>query len=83
MNVTLPPDQLEWLKAQVAAGQFASINEALVVAVADLMAIQNDDLTWAKPHVEQARASVARGDVSPGDEFFKRLDARLATLRGQ
>lgn len=83
MNVTLPPDQLEWLEAQVAAGQFASVDEALVVAVADLMAIQDDDLAWAKPHVDQARASAARGDVSTGDEFFKRLDAKLTTLRGR
>lgn len=83
MNVSLPPDQLEWLEAQVAAGRFASIDEALVAAVADLMAIQGDDLAWTKPYVDEARASVARGNVSSGEEFFGRLDKKLAALRSR
>ena len=83
MNIALPPDQLKWLEAQVAAGQFGSVDEALAVAVADLMAIQDDDLAWAKPYVDEARASVARGDVLSGDEFFQRFDARLAALRSR
>jgi Arc/MetJ-type ribon-helix-helix transcriptional regulator len=83
MNVTLPSDQLEWLEAQVAAGRFRSVDEALAVAVADLKAMHDDDLTWAKPYVEEARASVARGDVSSGEDFFKRLDAKLEALRSR
>jgi Arc/MetJ-type ribon-helix-helix transcriptional regulator len=83
MNVKLPADQQKWLEAEVAAGRFASIDEALAVAVADLMAIQSDDLSWAKPYVDQARASVARGNVLSGEEFFKRLEAKLETLRAQ
>jgi hypothetical protein len=39
MNVKLPPEQQKWLEAEVAAGSFSSIDEALAVAVADLMAI--------------------------------------------
>jgi len=39
--------------------------------------IEADDLTWAKPYVDEACASVARGDVLPGDEFFRRLAAML------
>ena len=80
MNVTLPPEQQKWLEAQVAAGQFASIDEALATAVADLMAMHRDDLAWAKPYVEQARASVARGDVLSGEEYFKRLNAEIESL---
>jgi antitoxin ParD1/3/4 len=81
MKIILPPEQQEWLEAEVAAGHFASIDEALAVAVADLMAIHNDDLAWAKSYVDQARASVARGDVLSGEEYFKRLNARLESLR--
>ena len=77
MNVTLPPDQLKWLESQVAAGQFGSIDEALAVAVADLIAIDSDDLAWAKPYVDQARASVARGYVVSGDEYLNDLKARV------
>jgi antitoxin ParD1/3/4 len=83
MNVTLPSDQQRWLEAEVAAGRFESIDDALAAAVAELMSIEADDLAWAKPYVEQARASVARGDVIPGGEFFKRLEARLDKLRAR
>jgi antitoxin ParD1/3/4 len=76
MNVSLPKEQLEWLEAQVAAGHFASIDEALAIAVADLKALSEDDLAWARPYVEEARASIARGDVISGEEFFRRLNGR-------
>jgi antitoxin ParD1/3/4 len=83
MDIVLPADRLKWLEDQVTSGRFASISEALVVAVADLMTIQNDDLAWAKPYVDEARASIARGDVSSGEDFLGRLDARLETLRSR
>jgi antitoxin ParD1/3/4 len=83
MNVKLPPEQQKWLEAEVAAGSFSSVDEALAVAVADLMAIHKDDLAWAKPYVEQARASVARGDILSGEEYFKRLNAKLQALRSE
>jgi antitoxin ParD1/3/4 len=81
MNISLPKEQLEWLEAQVAAGHFASIDEALAVAVADLKALSEDDFAWAKPYVDEARASIARGDVLSGEEFFRRLNARIDHLR--
>ena len=83
MNISLPKDQLEWLEAEVAAGHFESIDEALAVAVAELRALQEDDLAWAKPYVEEARASVARGDVISGEQFFKNLDAKIESLRSK
>jgi antitoxin ParD1/3/4 len=81
MNIKLPPEQQQWLEAQVAAGHYASVDEALAVAVADLMAIHSDDFAWAKPYVDQARVSVARGDVLSGEEYFKRLNAKLEAMR--
>jgi antitoxin ParD1/3/4 len=81
MNITLPPEQREWLEARVADGHFDSIDEALTVAVADLMAMHDDDLTWAKPYVDQARASLQRGDVLSGDEYLERLDSKIQSLR--
>lgn len=81
MNITLPPEQQKWLEAEVAAGRFQSIEDAVAAAVAELMSIRDDDLAWARPYVEQARASVARGDVMSGEEFYKRLEAKLDALR--
>jgi Arc/MetJ-type ribon-helix-helix transcriptional regulator len=81
MNITLPPEQRDWLEARVAEGHFDSIDEALSAAVADLMAVYGDDMTSATPFVDQARASVERGNVLSGEEYFERLDARLESLR--
>ena len=81
MNVDLPREQKEWLEAEVAAGRFSTIDDAVAAAVAGLMSIDGDDLAWAKPYVEQARTSVARGDVISGEEFFERLERKLDSLR--
>jgi antitoxin ParD1/3/4 len=81
MNVSLPREQLEWLEAEVAAGHFSSIDEALAVAVADLRSIVDDDLAWAKPYVDEARAEVARGETIPGDDYLSWLRNRTEGLR--
>jgi antitoxin ParD1/3/4 len=79
MNVSLSPAQQQWLEAQVAAGQFHSVDEA--VAVADLMAISYDDLGWAKSYVAEARAAAERGEVVSLDDALADMDAHLAALK--
>jgi antitoxin ParD1/3/4 len=69
MNVPLTPEQIAWLEQKVAAGQFASLEEAAAAAISDAMTNELDDLAWAKPLVERARASVARGDFLTHEEF--------------
>ncbi len=81
MNVSLSREQQEWLEAEVAAGRFSSVDEAIAIAVADLKTLHQDDLAWAKPYVDEARAEVARGETIPGDEFLKWLDEYAANLR--
>jgi antitoxin ParD1/3/4 len=81
MNITLPPNQRKWLEAEVAAGRFASLEEALAVAVSGLMELETDDLAWARPQVDKARASFAEGDVSAGEASLQRLDDRIAKLQ--
>lgn len=80
-TIKLTPAQEAWLEAQVASGRLPSIEDGVRSAVADLMAISNDDLAWAKPYVDEARASVARGDVSTGEAVLARLRSRIAQLR--
>jgi antitoxin ParD1/3/4 len=81
MNIRLPTEQEKWLEQQVAAGRFESVNDAVSLAVADLMAIEGDDLAWAKPYVEEARAAAARGEVLPIDDALSDIDKHLATLK--
>jgi antitoxin ParD1/3/4 len=68
MNIALKPDHLKWLQEQVAAGNFSSVDDALALAVSEFMEIEDDDLTWAQPLVDEARASIARGEgISAAD----------------
>jgi hypothetical protein len=43
----------------------------------------DDDLSWAKPYVDKARAEIARGEGMTLEEHRKRIAARLAALKKQ
>lgn len=77
MTITLTPEQLRWLEQQVAGGHFESVEDAVQLAVAGMMTIDTDNLAWAKPLVEEARASLARGEGIPADSVRAELDAYL------
>lgn len=81
MNIRLPTEQQAWLEAQVAAGHFDSVDEAVAVAVADLMTINQDDLAWAKADVDEGRAAAARGETVSIDDAVADIDAHLASLK--
>ena len=85
MPITLTPKQEAWIKAHVAIGDFTSVEEAARQLIDDRIAEldhdENDDMAWAKPHVDQARADIARGDVLTLEEHRARNAARLAALR--
>jgi antitoxin ParD1/3/4 len=85
MPITLTPEQEAWIQAHVAAGDFASIEEAarqlIDDRIAELAAVDDDDMAWAKPLVDEARADIARGDVITIDEHRARNVTRRAVLR--
>ena len=85
MPVTLTPEQEAWCKAHVAAGDFASVEEAarqlIDERIAERAIEEGDDMAWAKPYVDEAHAAVARGDVVTPDEHKFRNAARLASIR--
>jgi antitoxin ParD1/3/4 len=81
ITVTLTPEQEKWLQDEVAAGRFDSIDDALQLAVAELMLpIETDDLAWAKPYVDEAIAEIERGDSVTLEEFNAGVDELLKTL---
>jgi antitoxin ParD1/3/4 len=80
MNIVLPAAQQKWLEAQVAKGEFASVDDAVQQMIAERMAIEADDLTWAKPYVDEARAAAANGDIMVIDEHRDRMAKRLKAL---
>lgn len=77
MTITLTPEQLRWLEQQVAGGRFESVEDAVQLAVSGLMAIDTDDLAWTKPLVDEAHASLARGEGLPAESVKAELDAYL------
>ncbi len=79
MTITLTPEQQKRLEAAVAAGQFASVEEAVRLAVDNLMVADADadDLSWAKPYLDEARAEIARGETLSVEEVFAETDAWL------
>jgi antitoxin ParD1/3/4 len=83
MTITLTPEQLKWIEQQVAGGKFESVEEAVRLAVADLMTIDSDDLSWARPLVDEARASIGRGEGIPADAVKSELDSYLKSIRAR
>ncbi len=65
MNIPLPRAQVEWLEAQVAAGRFASVEEAIASAVARLQVEEATDDAWAKPLIDEALEALDKGEGTP------------------
>jgi Arc/MetJ-type ribon-helix-helix transcriptional regulator len=80
MTITLTSEQQKWLEAEVAAGRFVSVEEAVRLAVADFM-LHAADLSWAKPYIDEAEAEFAAGKTIALDEFNAHVDRRLKALR--
>ncbi len=81
MNIVLPPAQQQWLEAQIAKGEFASAEDAVQQIIAERMAIEADDFSWAKPYVDEARVAIAKGDVMSVEQHRVRIAERLKSLK--
>ena len=81
MTITLSPEQLAWIEARVAGGEFPDVDGAVRILLADAIAEhEGDDMAWAKPLVDEALAEVERGEAMSLAEFEARIDARMAAL---
>ena len=83
MTISLTPEQQAWLTAHVARGDFASIEEAVRQLLDERIAertIEDDDLVWAKPYVDEALAEVERGAFLTLEDHEARMDALLASM---
>lgn len=81
MTITLPREQQEWLEAQVKAGVYGSVDEAVASILAEHMVLDIDDMAWARPLVDEGRASLDRGEGIPVEEHLRRINERLESLR--
>jgi antitoxin ParD1/3/4 len=79
MTISLTPEQQAWIVARVARGDFASVEAAVRQLIDERIAeqsIEDDDLAWAKPLVDEAIAGAERGDVITLEEHKARNAAR-------
>jgi antitoxin ParD1/3/4 len=85
MEITLTAEQEAWLKARVASGDFASIEEAACQLIEERIAereLLSDDLAWAKPFVEEGLAALERGEFITLEEHKARNAVRLSAIKG-
>lgn len=81
MDISLRPDQRKWLEDEVAAGTFASVEDAVRLAVAGLMSSsEDDDLSWAQPLVDDAQAAIRRGEGLRAGAVRAEIEQRLRKL---
>jgi len=82
MTITLTAEQQKRLEVEVAAGKFASVEDAVRFAVDHLFApVDIEDLSWVKPYLDEAREQVARGEFVTHEEFKRGLADRIKSLR--
>ena len=84
MTITLTADQEASLSALVAAGNFASIEEAARALLDERLAqreIEDDDFAWAKPFIDEAEADIARGAVISREEHDASIKALLGSMK--
>lgn len=72
--ITLPPDLLAWARAEVAAGRAESV-EALVEA---RLRASRAETEYVRGKLDEARASLARGEGISLEEAFKEIDTWIA-----
>ena len=81
MSITLRRDQQEWLEAQVKAGAYDTVDEAIASILAERMQLEGDDLSWAMPLVDEGRASIERGEVLTVEEHLAHVNETLKKIR--
>ena len=84
MTITLKPDQEAWIETRVASGDFASVEEAARELIDDRISeleLEDDDLAWAKPYVDEAIAAVDRGEFVTLEEHRAHMASLLASLK--
>jgi antitoxin ParD1/3/4 len=77
MILNLPSEQEQWLRAQVDAGEFASVEEAVRQLIAERMSLEGDDFAWARALVDEARTAVQRGESHTLDDVLNEMNGLL------
>jgi hypothetical protein len=84
LEVEVPVEVQDWLREKVADGSHPSLGAVVETLVAEHqlaeLAISQDDHLWAKPQVDEAMRSLARGEGRSLDDVADRLLKRRSSL---
>lgn len=78
-TITLPKDLEDWARAEVAAGRAASLDDLVARALSERRA----EVDYVRGKLDEARASLARGEGIDGDAFLAELDGWIAELESE
>lgn len=84
MAISLTLEQQAWIAARIERGEFASEDEAARQLIDERIAehtIEDDDLAWAKPYVDYARADIAKGRTHTRQEYEACMNRLLASMK--
>jgi antitoxin ParD1/3/4 len=76
MQIQLTKDHEDWLRSQVAAGRYVSLEEAIAEAI-DALKSEDEDFALIQPLVAEGLEELDRGESVPADELFARIEASL------
>jgi hypothetical protein len=82
MLIEIKPRIEALLKAQVEAGHYASIEDAVTAAVLGASPREErlGDLSWARSQLDEADAAIAAGQTLDEEETFADLERRFGKL---
>ena len=75
MNITLRPEQQEFLQTQLESGAYVNPDDLINEAIA-LFAAKHQRLRELKQMIAIGTEQIQRGEVTDGEEVFDRLQAK-------
>jgi predicted transcriptional regulator len=83
MRIQLDDRYQEWLRARVAAGEYATIEQAVAAAIQRMMLDDgaDDDDASARPLVEEGLSQLDRGESYSHEDVFAHIEGVIASRR--
>ena len=81
MPITLTADLEYWIAARVEEGELGSLEDGVRRLVEERIAerdLEDDELAWAKPLIDEGLAAIERGEFVSLEEFRRRTAKALA-----
>jgi antitoxin ParD1/3/4 len=79
MNINLKPEYEQFIRSQIANGQFATVDEVINEAV-KLLENRANQLEELKRKIVLGTEQIKQGSVTDGEVVFERLQAKIRSI---